>query len=138
MGFKQAEIVFLLRHARAPLRGAFARIVADYRPADRQRRRAQDYPRCPAYEAKGGARLADATVYLVLNKVELTELLATRPKGPVIAPPQICFGREALAEALADLGGAQRKALVLEIGVHARLAAPLLQKAPEMRRGRPG
>jgi hypothetical protein len=135
MGFKQAEIVFLMRHVRAGLRSVFMRIVADYPPPDRQRRRVQDFPNCPGLP--GEPRFVDAGVYLILNKLELTELMPQRVKGPVIAPPQICYGREELAAGLAELGAGQRKALVLEIGLHARLAPRLLDKAPEVKRGRP-
>jgi hypothetical protein len=138
MGFKQAEIVFLIRHTRTELRDAFDRIVADYPPADRQRHLARHFPNCPVTETKTGARLVDAGVYLLVNKLELTELMPVKLKGPVIAPPRFCFGRAELAEALGDLGTTQRKVLVVEIGVPARLAPYWLAKAPEVKRGRPG
>lgn len=136
MGFKQAEIVFLLRHARDPLQDAFAHIATHYPPADRQRRRAQDFPHCPAVKLNSGALIADASVYMLTHKLDRHDLTPLRGR-PQIAPPQICFGREALHAALTELEGKQRKTLVLEIGVHARLAPRLLAQAPEVKRGRP-
>jgi hypothetical protein len=136
MGFKQAEIVFLLRHIREGLRPVFERIVRDYPPANRQRYRAKDFPNCPAIDTKSGAQIVDTGVYVLVRKIEIGELVPKGAKQPLIAPPQICAGQAALAAALAKLGGAQRKVLVIEIGQSARLAPALLEAAPITKRGR--
>jgi len=137
MGFKQAEIVFLLRHMREDLRPVFERIVRDYPPANRQRYRAKDFPNCPATETQSGAKVVDANVYLLVRKIELRELVpAMAAKHPLIAPPQICAGQVELAEALRDLNSVQRKMLVIEIGLSARLAPTFLSSAPLTKRGR--
>jgi len=137
MGFKQAEIVFLLRHLRQGLRPVFERVVRDYPPANRQRYRAQDFPNCPTTETQSGATIVDANVYLLVRKIELRELVPARAaKHPLIAPPQICAGQVELAEALRDLNSAQRKVLVIEIGLSARLAPRFLTDAPATKRGR--
>ncbi len=136
MGFKQAEIVFLLRHIREDLRPVFERIVRDFPPANRQRYLAKDFPNCPAIAAKSGAKIVDTGVYLLVRKIELGELGPKGAKQPLIAPPQICAGQAELAAALAKLGGAQRTMLVVEIGTHARLAPDLLKAAPTIKRGR--
>ncbi len=138
MGFKQAEVVFLLRHIRHALREEFDFIADHYPPANRQRHRATDYPDLPTMRGRGGALLVDERVYLLLRKVELREALPTPTQAgvaPIIAEPVMCAGQTALAETLADGSVLGRKAVVLEIGESARLAPSLLAKAPAATRG---
>lgn len=137
MGFKQAEIVFLLRHIRQALRPVFQRIVRHYPPANRRPYPAADYPNCPTTKNQNGAEVLDPNVYLLVSKIEIRELAPAQARvQPLITPPTICYGREELVTKLPTFMTPQRKALAIEIGQHARLATPMLQDAPLTKRGR--
>jgi hypothetical protein len=138
-GFKQSEIVFLIRNIRDPLRVEFDRIMENP-PPSRGRIRAEKKPDMPSYDHKE-QRWADYRVFALIRKVEMTEVFPALSRGshvgtPVILEPTFCRGIEDLQATLNELGSAFRKAMVLEIAAVAALIADFLPHAPLTRRGR--
>lgn len=138
-GFKQSEIVFLIRNIRAPLRVEFDRIMENP-PPTRIRVRAKDAPHMPAYDHKD-QRWADYRIYALIQKVEMTEVFPalsrrTDAGTPIFLEPVFCRGIEDLQTTLNDIGSAFRKAVVLEISTMAALVAAFLPEAPLTKRGR--
>ncbi len=138
-GYKQAEVVFLLQHIRRQLAPQFRRIQASP-PAIRQKVAAADRPGCPAYEERG-VRWADCRVFMVLEKIELTEVLPVASTGkrirdPAFLQPTFCRGVAALGRELHHMNFQYRKALVMEVASPAAAIDELLREAPEIKRGR--
>lgn len=120
LGFKQAEVVFLLRHIRADLELQFRGILAEP-PA----------PRMP--------QDSDRRLFMSFSKVELTERLgAGAPKtGPVFMKPRFTRGVGATTDVLDQLDCNNRKTVVVELGETAVLVCRHLDSAPAVPRGRP-
>lgn len=140
-GFKQSEIVFLMRYLRADLDERFPALMKLPSLLDRQRRLAKDYPSLPSFEHKG-VRYADSRLFVILQKLELTEVIPEgmhkKMKGPVISPPVFCKGVEDLGAALGDTMPAHRRAVtVVELAATAQAVHARLEDAPVIRRGRP-
>lgn len=144
VGFKQGEIVFLMRHLREPLEDWFPALVDRPSLIDRQRPLAKMHPRLPRLERGGGkAPLADARVFLILNRIEMTEVLAPAPprrKGSpaVFLEPVFCEGVAALQARLDALMPLHRRTVItLEIAAVAQAVSAFLDAAPFVPRGRP-
>ncbi len=140
-GFKQAEVVFLMRYIRPELESRFAGLLTPPSLNGRQRYQAKNYPHLPSYK-RNGQQYADRRLFMVLKKVEMTEIIATverpRYRFPVFLEPIFCEGMEALTEALHDLMPNRRRAVtVLELAASAQAVAAFLKKAPAIPRGRP-
>jgi len=138
-GFKQSEIVFLLRHIRRKLEEEFSRILKNP-PEPREALSAEQRPNCPSYE-KDGHSWADCRVFMVLNKVELKEVFAvagneSSNSQPIIFGPILCYGMEALITELQKMHFEYRKALVIELAHTAAMVSDLLKEAPLVKRGR--
>ena len=108
---------------------------------DRQREFADDDSDLPSYEA-GGKRYVDGRHFVVLQKVEFTEIIPEhmrhRYTAPVILVPKFAAGIEGLGKTIHSLMPYHRRiATVLEIASTAQAVAHFLQEAPEIRRGRP-
>jgi len=139
LGFKQGEIVFLLRHIRHDLDREYARIMRSP-PSPRQRIAPEDRPACPTYE-EGGNGWADCRVFMIVTKVEMTEVFPkptrrSRDNKPVVLAPRFCRGITALREELHRMNFRYRKVLVLEVAEMAVMIQGQLEDAPEVRRGR--
>ncbi len=139
IGFKQSEVVFLLRHIRTDLEKQFDLILAQP-PAPRQRMAPEDRPDCPTYE-EGGNVWADCRVYLIVRKVEMTEVFPgqearRRRKEPIIHSPVFCAGINALRDEMHRMNHQDRKALVLELAHTAYMVQGFLFDAPIAKRGR--
>lgn len=134
-GFKQSEIIFLLRHVRNRLEREFKQAVK--RPPDpRQPEAAEDRPECASYE-DGGRRWADCRRFMVFSKIEATEVFGGKAtKTPFIIAPVWCRGIEALTKELHRMNTGYRKAIVLELAHSAAAVTRLLDEAPVVRRGR--
>ena len=137
-GFKQSEVVFLLRHLRPLLEQAFPKILK-CPPSYRGAIAASDRPRCPTYE-RNGSLYADCRVFLVVNKVEITEVFSypeeSRAKGiPLILTPNICEGIAGLETELHKMNHSYRKALIVELAHAAAMVSEQLEQAPLVRRG---
>ena len=140
-GFKQTEVVFLMRYLRPDLEIRFACLLEPPSLINRQRTRAKNFPDLPAYE-ENGQLYADKRLFVVLQKVEMTEIISAiekpRYRFPVILEPIFCEGMEALTEALHDLMPNRRRAVtVLELAASAQAVAVFLKEAPAIQRGRP-
>jgi hypothetical protein len=121
LGFKQAEIVYLLRHLRARLLDTFEKLQREPLPI-------------------GQVSNPDPRVYVVLTRIELTEIVPGRVKPrklPYIEEPRFCLGIEKLRDEL-DQGTPEhyRKAVVLELAHTAAAVEENLKQAPQFRRGR--
>ena len=140
-GFKQAEIVFLMRVLRSGLDRRFSNLLAPPLLIDRQRHRARNYPNLPFYN-DDGKRLADNRVFVVVQKLELTEIIPAsaqrRHAESVILQPVFCAGATALGAKLHDIMPDRRRtATVLEVAATAQAVQAFLDAAPIIRRGRP-
>lgn len=139
-GFKQAEIVFLMRYLRPGLEERFADLLTPPSLISRRRYGAKHYPHVPTYE-QDGRLYADKRLFVILQKVEMTEIIPPAKRGhttPVILEPIFCGGIEALTEALHDFMPTRRRAVtVLEVAASAQAVEAFLKQAPVIRRGRP-
>ncbi len=140
-GFKQAEIVFLMRYLRPRLQKCFPKLLAPPSLVSRQRYRARDYPDLPSYEDRGRS-YADRRLFVIVQKVELTEISPPssrrRHPGPIILEPVFCAGVSALGAKLHDIMPNRRRAVtVLELAATAQAVQEYLAAAPVIRRGRP-
>jgi hypothetical protein len=140
-GFKQAEIVFLMRYLRPELQKRFPKLLELPSLIDRQRRRAQDHPDLPSYE-DGGCRYADGRLFVILQKVELTEIIppasGRHHAEPIVPEPVFCAGVTALGAELYDMMPDRRRTVtVLEVAATAQAVQTFLEEAPVIRRGRP-
>ena len=140
-GFKQTEVVFLLRYLRAELESRFPDLLGEPSILGGRRQRAETYPHLPSYERKG--RLyADKRLFVVLQKLEMTEIMSARDQErhphPVMLEPIFCPGIAALTASLDDLMPTHRRAVtVLELAGSAKAVAAFLEQAPVVPRGRP-
>jgi hypothetical protein len=144
VGFKQGEIVYLMRHLRDMLDDWFPKLISRPLLIHRQRPLAKLHPRLPVIERGAGkAPLADARVFLILNRIEMTEVLATpNPQGkagqPVFLEPEVCEGIRGLQQRLDALMPLHRRTVItLEIAAVAQAVRAFLEKAPLVPRGRP-
>jgi hypothetical protein len=137
-GFKQAEIVFLMRHIRRQLASAYVDILKSP-PEPRTVMLAEDRPGCPTYLEKG-IKYADCRIFAVIEKVEMKELFPASTSGkaknrPLIFEPKFIRGLEALKSELDTMPNYYRKALILEIAQIGVLVHRHLNEAPGTRRG---
>ena len=138
-GFKQSEVVFLMRHIRKDLQSEYDWIMSDPPPIS-QRMLAKHAPDRPSYD-EGGQRWADFRVFTVIQKVEMTEVFPTLagrhdPDTPLFLEPLFCRGIGALQAELHRMGHGYRKTMVLEIANAAALVTSFLDTAPIKKRGR--
>ncbi|MEQ9330839.1 hypothetical protein [Thalassobaculum sp.] len=140
-GFKQREIVDLLRHLRPELAQAWRQLEASP-AAPRQRILAEERPGSPSYP-EAGLPLADTEVYLVLNRVETTEVFPNLapgpdPGSPLVLEPLLVPGGERLAATLRERAFGFPGHYVVELSVMAALLRHYLADAAPRRRGQPG
>lgn len=140
-GYKQSEVVFLMRYLRPDLDARFLALLDPPSLIDRQRYRAEDFPDLPSFEHRG-RRYADRRLFVLLQKIELTEIIpAVSDRGsrqPVILEPVFCEGVEALGAELSEsMPDHRRAATVLELAATAQSVQAWLFEAPVIRRGRP-
>lgn len=138
-GFKQAEVVFLMRYLRPELQMRFPGLLALPSIASRQHNSAQ--VDLPSYEERGRS-YADARLFVIIQKLELTEIMPVtsrrRHAVPVILEPVFCKGVTALSKKLHDIMPNRRRTLmVLEVTATAQVVQAFLETAPIIRRGRP-
>ncbi len=139
IGFKQAEIVSLLRHIREDLKARFEQILLSPPATKRQRIFAKDRPGAPTYVDRG-QEFADCRVFVVIGKVEITEIFQAPGRrsgsGPLILQPVYCRGIDELRDKLHRMNAKDRKAVVVEIAEAAAGISRLLPQAPATKRGR--
>ncbi len=139
-GFKQSEVVFLMRYLRPDLEVRMPSLLERPSLTRRSRHSAENYPNLPTY-LHNGRRYADARLFVVISKVELTELFPASPKTtdtPMFLEPAFCDGVEALGQHLSErMPDRRRVVVVLELAATAQATASFLEKAPVIRRGRP-
>lgn len=118
LGFKQAEIVFLLRHIRDDLAITFGEILLNP-PAGRMRQE------------------IDNRVYMAVGKVEIVERTGSARAQPYVLKPQFARGLEAISEIVDRLGPSERKVILLEIGNTVVYLCNHLSQALAPPKGRP-
>ena len=139
IGFKQSEIVFLLQHLRPVLKTHFT-CIQKSPPVPRQVLTACDRPGCPTYTERG-IECADCRVFMIIHKVEVTEVFPAPIRGKTpgeesfMFHPTFCYGIEALHKVLHQMPYPYRKAVVVEIADTVALITEFLQKAPLVKRG---
>ena len=144
VGFKQGEIVVVMRHLRPRLERWFPRLLRRPSLGGRQNHLASHHTDLPVIHREGGrAPLADARVFVVLNRVEMTEVLALpttkrESNNPAFLEPEICEGVAGLERVLNKLMPHHRRTvIVIEIAATAQVVAAFLAQAPRLARGRP-
>lgn len=140
-GYKQAEVVFLMRYLRAELESLFPDLVAYPSLLSRRRTSHKARPELPSYTEKSKL-YADARVFVALQKIEMNEIAPDSHRGegaqPLFIAPIYRAGIEALKEALHDLMPNRRSAVtILELTARAQAVATFLEEAPIKQRGRP-
>ena len=118
LGFKQSEVVFLLRHVRGDLAREFAAILLSP-PAARM------------------TQETDNRLFMTVGKVELVERISMPSATPVILKPKFARGLEAASELIDHVGYSDRKRILIEIGNTAALICIHLSECPAPRKGRP-
>lgn len=118
LGFKQGEVVFLLRHVRGDLAREFAGILMSPLAGCMQ----QD---------------TDNRLFMTAGKVELVERTSVPLAKPLILKPQFARGLEAANGLIEHLGYSDRKSILIEIGNTAVLVCNHLSQSPAARKGRP-
>ena len=102
-GFKQSEVVFLLRYLRPDFEDRFPTMLREPSLIDRQRHLSKHHPNLPAYE-ENGVRFADNRMFVIVQKIEMTEILPpstkAKVKGPLFLEPVYCSGVRELGECL--------------------------------------
>jgi len=138
-GFKQSEIVFLLRHHGPTIRSSFNAVLASP-PILRSRLLAEQRPKSPKID-EGALEFADTRVFFHYERVEVREAFVdfrgkNAPKHPLIINPKVFLGLAALTEELDQMNMSYRKALILEVSETIIRLQQLLGEAPLTVRGR--
>lgn len=137
-GYKQAEVVELCRACRGKLERQF-RLAIKNPPVPGEHIGVEDRPGCPTYRWLD-IDCADCWIFMVMQKVEMTEVLPQRaPKRrrkAVLMEPGFYRGREALNKELATMPSYYRKAFVMELAETAVQINSHLADAPLVKRGR--
>ena len=135
-GYKQAEIVFLLRHIRPELKKAFSLIEKNPSPL-RSIAAAEDYPELPSYQVNE-LEVADFRIFAIIEKIEIDEIYIETKKTdiPLILKPLFCLGIKALQKELNTRGWSFRKAMIVELSTIGTQVAQYLGEIPATRRGK--
>ena len=138
-GFKQSEVVYLLRYLRPELEARMPGLVQ--RPSLLARRDYRPDPSLPT-QTKSGKSFADARQFVIISKIEIRDNLpagkASNHKAPLFLEPDYCDGVEELGAVLGDTMPDRRRVVtVVELTSTAQAVVEFLSKAPSIRRGRP-
>ncbi len=133
MGFKQLEVIFLIRTIRAKLSAVYVKVGAQAW-IGRQIASPTDHSDMPVFERKG-RNIVDPKVFMLVHKVEVTQLL-TDDAISVIIEPEFIFGTQNLANYLAEAMIRQRTALIVELSELIHQIPHELAQTPAIKRGR--
>lgn len=131
-GFKQAEVVFFLRHIRPNLRQPFARARSD--PYTRNRVFAHHAEHLPTYEERG-RKYADRAIFMIVTRVQSVAMIEEGTS--LLSVPKFAYGRDKVRDQLAELGLRGGQAYVIELAYLITFINQALPAAPSRRRGRP-
>lgn len=134
MGFKQSEVVFILQNIRQSLSETHQAILQSP-PTPPRRLSAKDRPNSPTMTIDGKT-YADCSVFLLIQRVELTEAwpMASKDK-PLVFEPEIAYGRTELGALISRMGLHHRKLLVLELADNVAMIEAYLPETSPSRRG---
>lgn len=140
-GFKQSEVVYLMRFLRADLEKCFQHLPAIPDLNARMQYRASDYPNLPTKQ-QGNVEYADARVFLLVRKLEISEAWSSpkiaQHKDPLFLEPEFCKGVVELSKVLFKaMPDHTRVMTVVELTATAQSVCTTLEDTPEIRRGRP-
>jgi hypothetical protein len=139
-GFKQSDVLFLLRHTKDRLADPYQRIMASP-PAPGMQIFWKDRPNSPHHPYH--PTMADCSAFLLIRKIEMLECWPrrkdSRKKGqqePFILGPTFCFGLDELKKELDRLNYEYPSRMVIELADMAVMLHGLLERAPLAKRGR--
>lgn len=132
-GFSQFEVAFLIRGIR-PFLAPQYQWALNHPPSVLGPIPHED-PREP-FILRNRLKLADRRIFMLVNKVDISEQFSQTFKTPIILEPQFYHGLEALLMGLDKLDYNDRRAFVLEIAHTAVQVSKLLLEAPMVKRGR--
>ena len=140
-GFKQSEVVHLMRFLRADLEVRFQDLLALPDLNARKQYSPISFPNLPTMR-QGKRDAADARVFLLIKKFEILEALPspkiTDRKDPLFLQPEFYRGVEELGEALFEAMPDHRRVVTLvELTATAQSVCATLDSVPDIRRGRP-
>jgi hypothetical protein len=130
-GFKQTEVMILMRRLRGLLEHPF-QLILDTPPPFRS------HLKNPGRQEKART---DCHMFLVIERVEAAERVPERGRGryaktPLNIEPKICTGMAELSDYLATMDHVFRRAIVFEIANIAARVSEFLAQAPIIKRGR--
>lgn len=140
-GFKQSEVVFIVKHVRSELRRWHQRIVCRPMGPERQARQPDTTGAVPTVETNRGAQ-ADWRVFMLIKRLDFARSEDLRrhadlpDDAPLITAPVFLKGVDALRDWLNKNMWPFRRGYVAEIAKAAWHTTALLEQAPEVRRGR--
>lgn len=140
-GFKQSEVVYLMRYLRDSLAGLYETLVEAPNLNARRKYMASDFPSYPE-ERRGDKTYADPRVFVLIKKFEILEALpstkAARHKDPLFLQPEFCTGVDELGKKLSlAMPDHRRVVTIVELTATAQSVCKTLEDTPEIRRGRP-
>ncbi len=112
-GFKQSDVVFILRHIKGQLRDPYDRARTSP-PELREVVAASDRPMSPVDPEN--PVLADPSIFMLLQKVEMRECWpGDNIPDPLILGPTFCYGIAQLTQVMRTLGWQRPSRMVVEL-----------------------
>lgn len=137
-GFKQSEIIQVVRHSRAALNEVYSEILS-HSYTNRMVPRVDFDKKLPTYLHKGKEQ-ADPTVYMILNRVEPLQPMPVgkgkKQPEAVLAPAEYVRGLSGLAPYLYGRQFSQPTHQLVELSELAHRVTMALAQVPPTRRGR--
>lgn len=137
-GFKQSEIIQVVRHSRTALKAVYGQILS-HSYTNRMAVRADFDKKLPTYLHKGREQ-ADPTVFMVLNRVEPLQLIpqgkGKRQPEAIMSPAEFVHGLSGLAPYLYGRQFSQPTHQLVELSELAHRSSMALAQVPPTRRGR--
>ena len=99
VGFKQSEIVFVMRHLRKPLNAGTARSSPDRLSSTVRFAWRAAIRSCRCTSRRRPRAASGSRVFLILNRIEMTELLPAAGSRPLFGAPEFCEGAASLHRA---------------------------------------
>jgi hypothetical protein len=132
-GFKQGDVLFLLRHIKTPLREPFDHIV-ESPPSPGQMDFHSSRPKSPPHPSRPNH--ADCSVFLLIRKIELRECWKWDTNEAFIFGPKFCYGLTALQAEMDRLNFEYPSTMVIELADTVVMLNAHLKNAPTPIRGR--
>jgi hypothetical protein len=134
-GFKQGDVIFLLKHIKSRLEQQYSRILKSHRHNPRDVCGTDTFPDRP--QRFDNPRLADMSVFMLIKKNEILECLNNMEgrTDPLIFQPEFYYGRLHLMKEM-SLAFREPSAMLIELDGISVSINTWLSEAPVKRRGR--